>query len=201
MTTPRNKRAQGDSGVSLVEVLIVIVLLSIVSTLVTRAVLDSHKVVRITEDQTQGLADVRIASERLSRDIREARSVVCNPPGTPPALAAADPTCLYHLQLWVDYDSDYLQEPAETVTWSLTPGTSPGQFDLSRAVGADVRVQARTIVTQVAFGYDLQPGASAPIAGAAGTATVHVNMTYDSMTKTGTSQKTVSFTGRLRNVS
>lgn len=195
------RRTSGDTGVSLVEVLVVMVLLAVVSTLITRAVLDSHKVVRMTDDQTQGLADVRIAAERLGRDIREARSVVCNPAGTPPALATADPNCIYHLQLWVDYDSDYFQDVDETVTWSLSPSTSPGQFDLARTVDGDLRVQARTIVTQVAFSYDLQPGATAPAAGSAHTTQVNVNMTYDAVTNSGTTPKTVAFSGRLRNVS
>jgi prepilin-type N-terminal cleavage/methylation domain-containing protein len=188
-----------DRGLSLVEVLVAMVLLTIVGSLVTRAMIDSHKVVRITEDQTQGLADVRIASERLSRDIRDARSVLCNPIGTPPALAAADPTCLYHLQLWIDYNSNYVQEPAETVTWQLTPNGD--QFDMSRVVNGVGRVQARSIVTQVAFSYDLPPGSTMPAPGAAQTKSVRVQMTYDSMTNTGTSQKAVAFTARLRNVS
>jgi prepilin-type N-terminal cleavage/methylation domain-containing protein len=188
-----------DRGLSLVEVLVAMVLLTIVGSLVTRAMIDSHKVVRITEDQTQGLADVRIASERLSRDIRDARSVLCNPTGTPPALAAADPTCLYHLQLWIDYNSNYVQEPAETVTWQLTPNGD--QFDMSRVVNGVGRVQARSIVTQVAFSYDLPPGSTMPAPGAAQTKSVRVQMTYDSMTNTGTSQKAVAFTARLRNVS
>lgn len=194
-------RATGDEGITLVEVLLVMVLLAIVSTLVTRAVIDSHKVVRMTDDQTQGLADVRIAAERLGRDIRESRSVVCNPTGTPAALAAADPTCQYHLQLWIDDNSDYVQEVAETVTWSLVAGADPGQFDLVRSVGGAAQTQARTIVTQVAFSYDLQPQAVAPAPGAAHTTRVDVNMTYDAVTNSGTSDRTVSFTGRLRNVS
>ncbi len=198
----RLRSCRDDRGVTLVETLIVMILLAIVSTLVTRAVIDSHKVVRIVEDQTQGLADVRIASERLGRDIREARSVVCNPAGTPAPIVAADPTCEDHLQLWIDYDSDYAQQADETVTWSLDTSTRPDQFDLVRTVGAGAgQVQARTIVIQVAFGYDLPPTATAPAPGAAHTTVVNVNMTYDSNTKSGTQNKTVSFTGRLRNVS
>ena len=174
MTRLRRVLARGDRGVSLVETLVVMVLLTIVSTLVTRAVLDSHQVVRIVEDQTQGLADVRIASERLGRDIRQARSVVCNPVGTPAPVVAADPTCLFHLQLWVDENSDYVQQAVETVTWSLEASTRPNQFDLVRTV---------------------------PPPGAAHTSVVSVNMTYDSNVRSGTQNKTVSFTGRLRNVS
>lgn len=198
----RLRSARDDRGVTLVETLIVMILLAVVSTLVTRAVVDSHKVVRIVEDQTQGLADVRVASERLGRDIREARSVVCNPAGTPPAMISADPTCRFHLQLWIDYDSDYVQQSAETVTWSLNASARPDQFDLVRTVGAGSGVvEARTIVVQVAFGYDRQPLTAAPAPGAAHTSVVNVGMTYDSNLKSGTSNKTVSFTGRLRNVS
>lgn len=200
-TNLRRMRRSADQGITLVEVLLVMVLLAIVSTLVTRAVLDSHRVVRLTDDQTQGLADVRVASERLGRDIREARSVLCNPTGTPAALTSADPTCLYHLQLWIDENSNYVQEVAETVTWSLDAGTSPDQFDLVRSVGGASQVQARTIFYQLAFQYDLQPPSIAPPPGAAHTTRVDVNMTYDSVKNGGTTPKTVSFTGRLRNVS
>lgn len=197
-----NRRLRGDRGVTLVETLIVMVLLVIVSSLVTRAVIDSHKVVRIVDDQATGLADVRVASERLGRDIREARSVVCNPAGTAAPVATADPACQFHLQLWIDYDSDYVQQAAETVTWQLLASARPGQFDLARAVGSGPGVvQARSIVVQVAFSYDLQPTASAPAPGAAHTKVVNVDMTYDSNTRSGTSNKTVSFSGRLRNVS
>lgn len=195
-------RPSADAGVSLVETLIVMLLLSIVGTLVTRAVIDTHQIVRLTDDQTQGLADVRIASERLGRDVRQARSVLCNPAGTDTALATADPNCLYHLQLWIDYNSDYAQQAAETVTWRLDPSVNVGQFDLVRAVGSGTgTVQSRVIVTQVAFGYDLQPGAVPPAPGSPHTSTVNVDMTYDAVRGSGTSNKTVSFTARLRNVS
>jgi Tfp pilus assembly protein PilW len=196
------RRLEGQAGVTLVETLVTMILLTIVGTLVTRAVVDSHKVVRIVDDQSQGLSDVRVASERLGRDIRQARSVLCNPTGTVAALAAADPTCQYHLQMWIDYNSDYVQQAAETVTWSLVTSTRPKQFDLVRAVGSGVGVvQARTVVVQVAFGYDLQPGSTAPGPGVAHTTVVKVGMTYDSNTKSGTSNKSVAFSERLRNVS
>lgn len=200
--TRLERRLDGDGGVTLVETLVVMILLAIVSTLVTRAVIDSHKVVRIIDDQATGLSDVRVAAERLGRDIREARSVVCNPTGTPAPVAAADPTCQFHLQLWIDDNSDYVQQVGETVTWNLEASSRPNQFDLARAVGAAVPiVQARSIVVQVAFTYDLQPAAAAPPPGAVRTRVVNVDMTYDSNTRSGTSNKTVSFSGRLRNVS
>jgi len=196
-----SRLGRDERGVTLVETLVVLVLVSIIGTVVTRAVVDSHKLVRITEDQTTGLSDVRVAAERLSRDIRDARSVVCNPVGTPAALASSDPTCTFHLQVWVDYNSDYSQQANETVTWQLAASTRPGQYDLVRTVAGASQTQARTIVTQVAFSYDLQPGATSPAPGATTTKVVNVNMTYDAIQPYGTSNKTVSFTGRLRNVS
>lgn len=183
------------------ETMVVLVLVSVIGAVVMRATVDSHKVVRITDDQTQGLSDVRVAAERLSRDIRDARSVVCNPVGTPASLASSDPTCTYHLQLWVDYNSDYSQQADETVTWQLATSDRPGQYDLVRTVDGDSQTQARTIVTQVAFSYDLQPGSTSAAPGATTTKVVNVNMTYDAIQPYGTSNKTVSFTGRLRNVS
>ncbi len=194
--------SRNDAGVTLVETLIVMVLLSIVGSLVTRAVVDTHQIVRLTDDQTQGLADVRIAAERLGRDVRESRSVLCNPPGTDATLAAADPTCLYHLQLWVDYNADYAQQAAETVTWRLRASTSPGHFDLVRAVGSGSGVvQSRTIVTQVAFKYDTQPTAVPSGPSVPHTRRVDIGMTYDAVRGSGAAPKTVSFTARLRNVS
>lgn len=193
------ERARGEAGTTLIEVLVTVILLGVVGTLVTRAVIDSHKLVRITNDQTQGLSDVRVATERLSRDLRDARSVLCNPSGTPAALLP-DTSCTYHLQLWIDYNSDYVQTPDETVTWNLRSGSSPGQYDLIRTVNGSTVVEARTIVRNVAFSYDLLPGSTPPAPGATHTTTVNVDMFYDAVTNSGTSTKTVSVTGRLRNV-
>lgn len=201
LLTRHETRAGGDSGLTLVELLVTTVLLGILGSLMTRAVVDTNSAFRVVDDQTQGLSDVRVAAERLDRDIRQARSVVCNPPGTAASLAAADPTCQYHLQVWIDYDSNYVQTPDETVTWSLAPSSRPGQFDLLRQVGTGPGVvEARTIVVQVAFTYDVQPGPAAPAPGQPHPVVVRVNMTYDANTRSGTTNKTVVFTGRLRNV-
>lgn len=190
----------GADGFTLIELMVAMVLLSVVGTLVGRAIIDAHKMVRLTDDQTQGLSDVRVAGERLVRDVRDARSVVCNPAGTPAALAAADQICRYHLQLWVDYNSDYAQQASETVTWQLRAGSYAGQFDLLRTAGGAEAVEARTIVTQVAFSYDLLPAATAPLPGALHTTAVTTDMSYDAVLARGTSTKTVSLTARLRNV-
>jgi prepilin-type N-terminal cleavage/methylation domain-containing protein len=194
-------RPRDDRGTTLAEVLVTMALLGLVSALVSTALLNANKLFRVTDDQTTGLQDVRTAAERLTRDVRDARSVLCNPAGTDAALAASDPLCGYHLQLWVDYNSDYVQSADETVTWQLRPSSSAGHFDFVRTVNGSAQVEARTIVEQVAFSYDVTPGSTTPAAGAAHAATVNVNMTYDPFLPTGSGRRTVAFTARLRNVS
>lgn len=196
----RRKGARSCAGVTLVETMVVIILLGVVGSIVLRAVIDSHKLVRITTDQTEGLTDVRVATERLSRDVRDARSVLCNPTGTAPSLVG-DTTCAYHLQLWIDYNSDYVQQTNETVTWNLQSGATIGHYDLVRSISGLPAVQARTIVQNVAFTYDLLPSATAPGPGFPHTTVVNVNMSYDAVLSSGTSTKTVSVSARLRNVS
>src|SRR4051794_25206218 len=192
------KRLRRDErGVTLVEMLITMILLGIVSSFVTAAVIDTEKAVRVTDNETQGLSDVRIAVERLARDIRDARGVICDG-------AASDPTCTNHLQLWIDYDSNYVENDStgERITWRLrSRGT--GHYDLVRTVsnGAD-RVEAQTIVQNVAFSYDYPPGAVAAAPGALHTSLVRVNMFYNAVhDSSAPSTRTVSVSVRLRNVS
>lgn len=197
-------RLRSEDGMTLPELLISMVLMGAVAAFVSGGLISAHKIFRSTDDQTQGLQDARVASERLGRDIRDSRAVLCNPAGTPAALVTSDPGCQYHLQLWIDYNSNYKQEPAETVTWQLRlrPGGGPVYYDLVRSVGGAAEiVEARTIIEQIAFTYDYTPGATQPAPGAAHTTTVHTNMKYDAKRSTGTSSRTVTFSGRLRNVS
>ena len=189
-----------DAGVTLVELLVATILMAVIGLVTTTAFVDAHKLFRATDDETTGLADVRIASERLAQDVRDARSVLCNPSGTPAGVAAADPMCVRHLQLWIDYNSDFVQEPQETVTWQLINTTMPGHHDLTRTSGATTQVEARTIVSQVAFGYDVQPATRPPAPGAVHTSTVNTGVLYDARLSDGSNPRGVSFSARLRNV-
>ena len=199
-------RTRGDdAGVTLVELMVTILLLSVVSLLVTGALIGAQRIFRAGDDQTRGLEQVRVGAERLSRDIRDARAVVCNPATTDPvmqALATADPNCLYHLQLWIDYNSDYVQEPDETVTWQLKPSSVANHFSLVRTVDGLAHDEADAIVKQVAFTYNYPPAATISAPGATETTEVDVNMTYDALHQVGGhTNRTVMFSDRLRNAS
>ena len=183
-----------DDGITLVEMLVAIVLASMVGALVLAATLITQQNIRTTDYEARGQEDVAVVTDRLSRDLRDARGVVCDG-------AAWDPTCAVHLQLWIDSNSDYRQEPDEVVTWQLqsNPG-DPGHYNMVRTVSGNSVVEARTIVRNVAFTYDVAPGASQPGPGVVSTRQVTVSMYYDAVNGSASSVRNVTFTTMLRNV-
>lgn len=185
---------------SLVELLVAMVLISILGAIVSAAVLMSHKQVRIADDEATGLSDTRVVIERLGRDIRVSRGVDAG---------ATDA----NLVLWVDYNSDYVRsasaQPDEIVTWSVVDqGT--GQYNTLRSTaGGEVQLQARTLVSDLAFCYLSAPSddpadcLTTPLSAtdAASTRMVKVTLQYDSALNYGTNERTTSFAERIRNVS
>jgi hypothetical protein len=123
----------------------------------------------------------------MGRDVRQARGVVCDG-------AAADPTCTYHLQLWVDSNSDYVQQAAEVITWQLEPNGE--HYDVFRTVGTGTSAlrqkQASTLIVQTVFEYE--PGVDI-----AASQIVKIDLTYDAKVGLGTKERNASFIARLRN--
>jgi hypothetical protein len=170
----------GDHGISLIELLVTTVLLGVVGLLTLAATTSTHRMFGVSDDESQGLTDLRTVTERLDRDLRAARGVD----------AASNQS---QLTLWIDYNSDYKQQANETVTWKLVVDPQdPAHFDVARSVqGGAAVVEARTLVSQIAFSYDLAPPNSRQ---------VNVQMTYDALLARGTGLRTANFQDRLRNV-
>src|SRR5205823_4769595 len=99
-------RASDDSGVTLVELLVSMMLMAIVSSIVMVATIDSHRIYRSDDDESRGLTDTKTVVERLGRDIRDARGVDAG---------ATDS----QLTLWIDSNSNYRRETTEIVTWRI----------------------------------------------------------------------------------
>jgi type II secretory pathway pseudopilin PulG len=187
-----------DSGITLVETLIAMVLLGVVGSITTAAVVASHDVLRANQDEGQGLQDTQAVIERLGRDIRQARGVD----------AGADAS---QLVLWIDNNSDYVRnsttQPDEIVTWALaSQGSGSEQFNTLRSTAGGVAVvQSRTMVDQIAFCYQELPegaclGVPLSAADAANARYVTVTLQYDSVVGSGTETRTTTFSERLRNV-
>lgn len=107
MTSLLHRLRHQDVGITLVETLVAMVLLGVVGSITTAAVVASHQVLRVNSDEGQGLQDTQAVIERLGRDIRQARGVDPGATGS-------------QLVLWIDNNSDYIRnsttQPDEIVT-------------------------------------------------------------------------------------
>jgi prepilin-type N-terminal cleavage/methylation domain-containing protein len=188
-----------ESGFSLVELLVAMVLLGILGSVVAVAVSMSHRQLRVTDDEATGLSDTRVVVERLGRDIRGSRGVDAG---------ATDSS----LVLWIDNNSDYVRNPTaqadEIVTWSLvSQGSGSTRYNALRSTaGGTAVVQARTLVSDISFCYQSEPDAACfatPLSAADAelTTLVKVTLQYDSTVEGATESRTTTFSERIRNVS
>lgn len=197
------RRPGAEAGMSLVEVLITMMLLAVVSTLVVGAVVQTQRTVTHNDDENKGLQDAKMILDRLGRDVRESRGVVCDGGlADPTDAASADPYCKAHLQLWVDSNSDYAKEDSEVITWRLQRNPDGDHFDVWRTVGTGAtplsrKREASSLIVQIAFTYDAVDAAGNPAFSKV--QQVNMNMKYDAIIGRGTSVRYVAFGARLRN--
>jgi type II secretory pathway pseudopilin PulG len=179
-----------ERGTTLVELLVMMVLISTLGMVLVTAFAATTRSSKVGEDESQGLSDTRTVIERLGRDIRDARGVTCD--GTAP-----DTTCQSHLQLWVDYNSNYkIDTSTEVVTWQLQSLGDGHHYKVVRTVGGVSTTIATSLIVQVAFSYDQAP----TNANTSPTRTVTTSMTYDALYGLGAGSRDLTFTERVRNV-
>lgn len=211
MSGPRSHR---DSGMTLIELLVAMTLLGVVSSLVVVGVRDAVRVLTLSDDENRGLQDAKVILDRLSRDIREARGVVCDSapasPGDPVVDADGLPSrCPDHIQLWVDDDSDYLEDASEVVTWQLSDNADGIHYDVWRcrgalgsdpcdgdATGVERKLQASALIVRTLFNYADASGN--PVEPEDATL-VRLRMDYDAIVGRGVDVKQASVSIRLRN--
>lgn len=194
-------RRPSEAGVTLVELLVTMILTAVVGSLVVGAVIQASRFVTHNEDEERGLQDAKVIMDRLGRDVRESRGVVCDgglaDPSNP---ATTDAACRSHLQLWVDGNSDYVQQGSEVITWRLQRSLDGEHFDVWRTTGTGatpvtIKREATSLWTAFAFGYDPTP----PGSDMSRVTQVKVKIQYDSIVGRGTSLRDAEFSARLRN--
>lgn len=195
MNTMRRRLVpSGESGTTLVETMVAIVIMSVLGAIILAATIATQRSLRVSDNETNGQLDVALAVDLLSRDIRSARGVVCDQ-------IAPDITCQAHLQLWIDANSNYKKDSGETITWRLRLASNNIHYDLVRETDSgSSKTAATTIVQNVAFTYDTQPKTTQPAPGQPTTRVVSVKMFYNANLSAGTSTRTVAFSTLLRNV-
>lgn len=220
-----NRHARDSAGMTLIEVLVAMTLLGVVSSLVVVGVRDAVRVMIHTDDENRGLQDAKVILDRLSRDIRQARGVVCNQPtgsGQPilvPEDVDKDPTtpdvlvhsrCPDYVQLWIDDDSDYLRDDGEVITWQLAANGDGVHYDVWRCKGAQLgaapcdatatgverRLQASALIVRTLFNYEDYAGNAVQPEAAN---LVRLRMDYDAMVGRGVAVKQATVSARLRN--
>lgn len=183
------ERARSERAVTITELMITMMILGVVLGITLNFINSSAAVLGNVEDTTEGLRDVNILTDRLSRDIRDARGIdETTPNGSGES----------RLVIWIDYNSDYAQSLDETISWNLEEKVSdPGQFNAVRRTGTGVtEILGTTLVSVVVFSYS--PVISA-IPADPNPHTVAIGITYDAIQDAHASQKTVTFSTRLRN--
>lgn len=183
-----------DDGTTLVEVIITMLLLSIVGLMLTVAFSSTVSGLRHTDNENQGLADVRNVAERIARDIRDARGVY----------SGANQSSL---QIWIDYNSNYrIENSTELVTWTVYQTGS--HYYVYRCVGltdptacgpGNGTVEARTLITNIAFAYYNGTSQTTSTSGGPTTTQVQVDVQYNAFLPTATTVRHEAFAVRLRN--
>lgn len=173
------RRTEEDRGFTLVEVLVAMGLGVMICGLSLTAVVAANRSFRHDADEAAGLNDVKTVSERLERDLRDARGVDASATSS-------------QLSIWIDSNSDYVKQAGEVVTWSLVASSDTGHYNVLRTVqGGTTTIVARSLVSQIAFTYDATPPA---------TKVVKVSLTYDSVIGASATTRRLDFRARLRNV-
>jgi prepilin-type N-terminal cleavage/methylation domain-containing protein len=83
------RRAGTDAGVSLVEMLVVLVILSVVSAITTTGMIKATQSARQTQDRAEALADVEKGLQRMSREVRAAHPIAVGAVRHPPIARAS----------------------------------------------------------------------------------------------------------------
>lgn len=134
-----------ESGLSLVEVLVTMIIVGFVAAGTFQAVRTTAQADRYQADLRTVMDDSRNSLDRIRKELRTTRLV----------LDSSDDD---HLVFWIDADNDNVRSTDETINYAVTPLTGqPGKFVLSRYTDAggvaSAQVIARTLVTTNVFTY------------------------------------------------
>jgi Tfp pilus assembly protein PilW len=106
---------RGDDGVTLVELMVSATITTVLAVVAGTVTIATWKAQQIRSVSSQRTGAAKLASELLSRDLRDARRVTITSTG-------ADPSSPGSVTVWDDTNLDYRTQTAENVTWTVTAG-------------------------------------------------------------------------------
>jgi type II secretory pathway component PulJ len=129
-----------DRGTTLVELLVATVVTAALGGAVTAVTVTTWRTQQLRARSSDGTAAAKVATELLSRDLRDARAVLAGSAGS--------------VTVWDDRNSDYRRQPAETLTWTVD---GAGRLCRTTPVPESRCVTGGRPPTTVAFTYASDP--------------------------------------------
>jgi type II secretory pathway pseudopilin PulG len=109
-------RLGGESGTSLVELGITLLITSIMSASLISWITAAGNAAGLHSADDVAVQELRLAKEHISRDLRVARAVLVADAAT--------------VSVWVDADEDEYRDPGEAITWTIADGNLTRRTDL-----------------------------------------------------------------------
>lgn len=155
LTLPRRSRGSTDRGMTLVEVLVTLVLISFVGTIIVSVIIAALNITRGTTAGAGGQSELNDAVSRITRDIAAADPILATGTDTTPAWSkntpAADEVWVQSVQgghcvrtrYWVDYSGSRLTLKGTTEHY---PGASCPDPRLPAGTNSGADVVTKTLV-------------------------------------------------------
>lgn len=132
---PRRRRPVADPGFTIIELMVGLAVTAILAAVVMSSALGAQRTTTNAKTNSDLMSDIRLAMERMVRELRQARSIDdVRLPAT-----ATDPTAI---TFWADFDNDGARDvdPAdpEVLTYRYRPGTGQLTLSVNDAAGSAV---------------------------------------------------------------
>lgn len=173
----RTRRLVADErGITLVEMMVAMAISAVVSLLLLAALSMVFRVDRFTRQDSQALGELRIATERFQKEMRQARKVYADSTAT-------------SVHFWVDYNRDNQQNQSEKLTWRQETISGETRLVRTNEAGSSF-IEAVDLVPGSPFLYNPAPE---------DTTVVTITLTADVSPGAQPSGRTVRTRVRLRN--
>lgn len=176
-----------ERGITFVEMMVATVIAALVGSLLVAALTMTTRVDKFTREDSAALGELRTATERFQKEMRQARKVydVLNLPASTPSI----------VHFWVDYNRDNQQTADERIIWRFETASSGGMrlvrtSDEKEAASEDPFIEAVGLISGSSFSYSPAPP---------DTTAVTITLRADTGTGSQPSPRTVQTQVRLRN--
>lgn len=135
------KGLHDETGAFLVDMLVTLVITVMLGGLVYTMAASVYRASRYSDQDTGSLAALRVAMDRLEREVRQAQLIY----GTSTATT---------LKFWVDTDLDRVQDTSERVTWQVSnPSGTIAQLTRTTDAGGTPQIVGRNLLWNPTFAY------------------------------------------------